>query len=190
MQTEKNEAPAVEEAITEAPAVAPEGEVEAPQAAAPPARVSRETESEALDIGWMTKEDWVRLGRDPNTHRSAEEFLKRGKEYLPIANAMRKKAEAKVHELEATVRDLPKQIEQSYADRFKRLEGMTRVALANQRERMWSEFEAKKREAVEAGDAQAYDRHTAEQRKVLSEFQPEAEVEEAIRAEPKPTPQP
>ncbi len=180
MQTEKNEAPLAEESVTEAPAIAPEGEIETSQAAALPAQVSRETENEARDMGWVPKEEWR---GSADAWRPADEFVKRGKEVLPIIRSNLERERRKTHELEAKIADLPKQIEQSYADRFKRLEGMTRVALANQRDRMWSEFEAKKREAVEAGDAQAYDRHTAEQRKVLSDFQPEAEVEEAIRAE-------
>lgn len=189
MIDETEEAPLTQEVTTETPAPAPEaaeGET-TPQTAAPPAQVSREMEDKARDMGWVPQNEWR---GSPDVWRPADQFVKRGEEVLPIIRSNLERERRKNHDLEAKMTDLPKQIEQQYADRFKRLEGMTRIALDKQRESMWGQFEAKKREAVEAGDTQGYDRLNTEQRKALAEFHADTEAEEPARAEPaKPTTQ-
>ena len=90
-----------QEVVTEAPAEPGETGTD-PPAAAPPPQVSPETETKARDMGWMPKEQWVRSGRDPEAHRPANEFLRRGEEVLPIIKSRAQKAEAKVHSLVRT----------------------------------------------------------------------------------------
>jgi hypothetical protein len=184
MSTDINEADVVtQEVATEAPALAPaeagsETHEESPSAAQA-AQVSPETERKARDMGWVPQTEWR---GSPDAWRPADQFVKRGEEVLPIVRSNLERERRKVQELESTVRDLPSKIraevEQSYAERFKRLEGMSRLALEKQREKIWHDFEEKKRAAVADGNMQAYDTYNQEQRRALSEFHAETEVEE------------
>ena len=186
MQTETQEAPLTQEVTPEAPPLSPESEVETPQTATPPAQVSRETEDKARDMGWVPQAEWR---GDPQVWRPANEYVRRGEEYLPIVNARARKAEAKVQALEAQLTDLPGRIkadiEKDYSDRFRRLEGMSRVALDKQRERIWADFEAQKRKAVSDANTDEFDRLTRDQHEALANFQPEREFESpAVTAAP------
>lgn len=46
-------------------------------------------EQQAMEQGWMPKEDWVAAGRDPDEHRSAKEFVDRGELYKSIHTTKR-----------------------------------------------------------------------------------------------------
>lgn len=47
----------------------------------------RNYEQEARDMGWVPLDEW---NGDPDNHRSAEDFVRRGEEILPIVNAQNK----------------------------------------------------------------------------------------------------
>jgi len=189
MSTEAENAEVLtQEVATEAPASTPAeagGEAhedEAPPAAQAPA-VSREMETKARDMGWVPQSEWR---GSPDAWRPADQFVKRGEEVLPIVKSRADRAERKVAELETTVKELPNKIraevEQSFNERLKRMEGMNRIALERQRESIWSQFEEKKRAAVADGNVQAYEKHVQDQHRALAEFQGEPEGEE--EAEP------
>jgi hypothetical protein len=136
-------------------------------------------ETKARDMGWVPQAEWR---GSPDAWRPADQFVKRGEEVLPIVKSRADRAERKVHELEATVKDLPAKIradlEQDYSARFKRMEAMNRIALDRQKETIWNQFEEKKRAAVADGNMQAYDKHLQDQHRALAEFQAEPEIED------------
>ena len=56
-----------------------------------------------MNDGFITKEEWVEKGRDPELWRSEEEFKKRGEEILPIVNANNKKLTQHVEDLKSDI---------------------------------------------------------------------------------------
>lgn len=110
---------------------------------APP---ERDFEAEAREMGWKPKDEWH---GDPDGWRDAEEFVKRGEEFLPYVRAERDRLK----------REREKQ-DKEFAERVKRLEATTRTALERQKAQHEAEVEALKarqRKAVEDGDTEAYD---------------------------------
>lgn len=174
---------------TEAPqqevvGIAVEGEAQ-PQAQSPEAyQASRDMEVKARDMGWVPKHEWR---GDPNVWRPAEDFVKRGEEVLPIVRSRLDRESARVKNLEAeisTIRD-------TYDERFRKLDGMTQVALNRQRAQIHQEYEAAKRRAVADGDMDRYDDLNTKQHQALSSFNPEAEAEQyAPKPQPKQAAQP
>ena len=123
-------------------------------------KVSKEDEREAREMGWRPKEEWK---GDADKWRPADEFVRRGREVLPIVNArLRRENEAKDAEIA--------RIRKESDERFTRLERMSRTALEKQRERLIHEFEAKKEQAVEAGDKDFYRAVQKEERETLKRF--------------------
>lgn len=51
---------------------------------AKPSGVVSKYETQAIDMGWVPKEDWVEAGHDPEDHRSAKEFVERDSLYKRI----------------------------------------------------------------------------------------------------------
>ena len=43
------------------------------------------TELQAMDQGWLPKDEWEAQGNDPNDHRSAKEFVERGEIYRSLS---------------------------------------------------------------------------------------------------------
>jgi hypothetical protein len=178
------------EVTPEAPPIAPDAGETEPQTAAPPAQDTPEEQSKALGIGWMGKSEWERLGRDPQQWRPAREFLRRGETYLRLIKAERDRLRSEVGALERTTAEKMAAMQAEFEKRIARNERMNGIALEKQREQIWHNFEEKKRSAVADGNMQAYDKLNQDQRQALSEFQPDAEVDERARAEPAKPPPP
>ena len=104
-------------------------------------------DTKARDMGWTPKDDFK---GDPANWRTAEDFVKRGEEFLPFIKKDRDKAQAEVKALKADVA--------KNAANFKKLEKMNQVALDNQRDQLTAQFSAQKRSAVEMGDTEAFDK--------------------------------
>jgi hypothetical protein len=132
-------------------------------------------EAEARKLGWSPRENW--RGRDEEFVEAAE-FVRRGKEVLPIVRSQVEKTRAENEALKRQLADTKAE----YDDRFKRTERMTQKLLEQQRTQMVAEFEAKKREAAAAGDTAAYDRVVASEQRAyakMAEKDPEADVKPA-----------
>lgn len=93
-----------EETVDKAPE-APEAQ-EAPQ---------RDYEAEARRDGWVNKEEWEAKGRDPNQHRSAQEFVEAGEKILPIIKGRLDKVEKEL----ARTKDLMKQKDRAALEALK-----------------------------------------------------------------------
>lgn len=135
-------------------------------------------EQKALDMGWSPLEKWK---GDPERWIEAEEFVRRGEEFVPFLKK----------DLAAT-RDEVKQLKemlQKQDDQLKRMSKTQEKALLKareqERERMMLEFERSKRMAAEAGDLETFDKLTEEQQKAQKlyqdhEKQPEIEKQPGI----------
>lgn len=150
-----------------------------------PAQISYETETEARSMGWVPQDEW-RGSKD--TWRPADEFVKRGKEVLPIVRSQLDREKKKVQELEKKINETADEIKAGYDERFKRLERMNTVALQKQADQIYRSFEQQKLAAVEQGDRKEYERLNTDQRQALidlqSGYEPEPEVEPVKKAEP------
>jgi len=144
--------------------------------------VSPEVESQARRWGWVPREQWRGASERWST---ADEFVRKGKEIVPIARDLLSKSEARVRELEQKIGESAAQ----FTDRIRRLEGMTQVALNKQRDQLWAQYEGLKAQAAEQADMARYHALTNEQARALQEFQPEAAIERNIRENPTPQPQ-
>src|SRR5688572_12359429 len=104
--------------------------------------VDPKIEAEAKEMGWKPKEAWK---GDPEGWRPADEFVKRGKEILPIVTKKLKDTEAALAKLKTET-----------AETIARSERMNATALKMQREQLESRYEALKMRAVEQGDTKGY----------------------------------
>ena len=106
-------------------------------------------ETEARSMGWVPLEEF----RGPKDQwRDASEFVERGKNVLPIVNSLLKKERAKTSQLETKM----ERLNAEWGEKLGRLERMSATALERQREQLIAQYEAKKEEAVERGDRDAY----------------------------------
>jgi hypothetical protein len=69
---------------------------ENPDVVATPPQADPELEREALDMGWIPKEQFR---GDPSQWRPAEEFVKRGREFMPILKARDRKNREEISQL-------------------------------------------------------------------------------------------
>jgi hypothetical protein len=119
-------------------------------------------EKEARALGWVPEGEWK--GDPPRSgFKSAEEFVQRGKEVLPIVNK-------RLTEENASLKDQIAQLKSETSDQIERMGRMSKVALDRQRTQIVAEFEAKKELAVETGDKAAYREADKGQKDALSEF--------------------
>lgn len=141
-------------------------------------RGESDVEERARRMGWRPKEEWE---GDPEKHRSAEEFVQRGEEMLPIVRSRAERAEREASEARQRIEAM----EQDYADRFARMERMSAIALQRQKQQIEARYADKMRSAVEYGDVETYDRLARQQQDELREFDAGAEKErETRRTEP------
>ena len=119
-------------------------------------------EAEARAMGWVPETEWK--GEPPKSgFKSAEEFVQRGKEVLPIVNAqLRKERDSLKDELSSLKRET--------AEKIENLSRMSKVALDRQRKQIETDFEARKEAAVETGDKAAYNEANKAQKDALAEF--------------------
>lgn len=113
-------------------------------------------EMEAREMGWVPRDEF----RGPDDQwRDAKEFVRRGKEILPIMRSQLSREKA--------ARESDRK---EFEDRLARMDKMTRLALDRQREQITSAFAEAKRRAVELGDVDAYDQLDKDQSKAMSQF--------------------
>lgn len=103
-------------------------------------------EERAREMGWRPKEEWE---GPEDKWREADEYVKRGEEFLPIVQARARALEDKI-----------KKQEEAYAARLQKIEEFNQRAMERQR----AEFEAEKkrlqeeeRQAVREADEDAYE---------------------------------
>lgn len=118
-------------------------------------------EAEAREMGWVPKDKF----RGPEDQwRPAEEYLKRGKELLPIVNAENRKLRKQLDDLKAEM-----------TETVANLGRMNKVALDRQRQQIEAQYEAYKERFVELGDTKNYRAADAQKRAALKDFDQAAE---------------
>lgn len=115
-----------------------------------------DTETRARAMGWVPKEEF----RGPEDKwRSAEEFVKRGEEDLPILRERNRDLSRKVASMEA-----------DFADKLSRLERMTATAIQRQRQDLEAQYEAALRSAAASGDVDRYDQLRRDKVQAVNHF--------------------
>ena len=170
MSTEQQQAAAEETPLSQVAGDATQDTTANTEAQTEGERADPAIERRARDLGWVPEAEWH--GDPPKGgFRSAEEFIKRGEEVLPIVN---KRLERELRqEREARERD-----KKDFADRVERLDKMSRMALQQQRSKIVEEFEAKQDVAAESGDVERVRALRKEQRETLAEFDKNAADDE------------
>lgn len=119
-------------------------------------------EAEAREMGWVPESEWK--GEPPKGgFKSAEDFVQRGKEVLPIVNS-------RLREENAKLADELDRLKRETTDKIARMERMSATALKQQRKQIEEQFEAQKEAAVEVGDKAAYKAADKAGREALAEF--------------------
>lgn len=123
-------------------------------------------EREARELGWKPESEWK--GEPPKGgFRSAEDFVQRGKEVLPLVNK-------RLTEENANLTAKLDKLERETADKITRMERMSSTALKTQREQIEAKYEALKEAAVDGADRKAYDAANKAQTEALKDFDEKA----------------
>jgi hypothetical protein len=85
---------------------------------------------QAMDQGWLPKEDWVAAGRDPEEHRSAKEFVERGELYKSIHTTKRELKQTQTA-LDALQRHHRYVFEKAHQQAIRDLRAEKRLAIRN-----------------------------------------------------------
>ncbi len=101
---------------------------------------SEAIEAEASKMGWTTKDQFK---GDPEKWRSADEFVERGKNMLPIVQAKVKRQEAQIDELTRTVKDFAEHMSKTEQRAY---------------DRALSDLKQQRKEALAAGDGDTFDK--------------------------------
>ena len=152
-QGEEELAPA--ETPPEEPRKAPEEPPERKEAEPP------DTEEKARQLGWRPKEEWK---GDPDKWVSAEEFVEKGEQLLPVMKRDRERLFGEVKELKQQLQDV---LTYHKEDR-ERMQKRMREEYA----RELADLKAKQRMAVEEGDTAAFD-DLEKQKEDLEQKRPE-----------------
>lgn len=107
----------------------------------------RDWESEAREMGWVPEDDFK---GDKRNWRPAQEFVKRGEEFIPFLKADKKKLEAQLAKERA---EADKRIE-----RLEKAQQRSIEALKKQHEKEVQQISVQMRKAVADGDVDAYER--------------------------------
>lgn len=124
-------------------------------------------EAKARDMGWVPQDEFR---GNPDNWRPADEFVKRGEEFLPFIKKDRDKFREKADGLEARLEKL----ESDHAQKLERLEHMSNVGIQELRSQYESQFAALKRQAVREGDEEAYDAYERQERDALADLDKKA----------------
>lgn len=134
-----------------------------PGESAAPVDPGNDTEVRAKAMGWVPKEEF----RGPEEKwRSAEEFVRRGEEDLPVLRERTRDLARKYTQAEERIA----RQEREFSERIARQEQMAAMALRQQRETLEAQYEQAKRDAVSMGDQQRYDQLNRDQRVALNNF--------------------
>lgn len=107
-------------------------------------------EARAREDGWMPESEWK---GDPAKWIPAEEFVKRGENFLPIVNAKLRKERERTAKLEADVNELREGNKQ-----FLQFHEQTLAKEKKEREKAIADLEAERKKAITEGDGDAFDR--------------------------------
>lgn len=129
-------------------------------------------EEKASAIGWRPKAEWK---GHPDKWVSAEEYLKRGEEIMPILKADREKLFGQVKELEQRVSDVMKY----HKDDRARIEARAKAEY----EQKLAELKAQTKEAVDRGDTEEWEKLEAK-REALRATAPIQATEQAVGTVP------
>lgn len=133
-------------------------------------------EQEARSMGWVPENEWK--GDPPKGgFRSAEDFVQRGKDVLPLVNK-------RLKEENAALSDKLAKLESETADKIARMERMSSAALKRQRSDLEAKYEALKEEAVETGDKAKYKEADKAGKEALADFD-KAASDQDDKKEPK-----
>ena len=131
-------------------------------------------EDRARQLGWHPKEEYK---GDPERHLSAEDFIKRGEEELPLLRSNLRK-------IQDDLAKQQKEFQQTTAEFKEWHESSVRQAKVEAYERAKAEIEAKKLQAVEDGDRDAYEAATKEESKLKAPDEPKKEEPKANDPDP------
>ena len=110
----------------------------------------RDFEAEARDQGWVPLEEF---NDAPGKWKPAEQFVKDGEEILPLVRAQNKKLQARLDTIEKELKsDFEKRL-----DRIEKAGKRSHEELKKRHEKELQTVKVKMREAVKAGDTDAYD---------------------------------
>lgn len=124
---------------------------------------SGEIETRARAMGWRPQDEF---NGDPSKWRSAEEFVQRGENELPVLRENLRRMTSTVSDLQSR---LSKQ-EQEHRASFERLDKMSSAALQRQKDTLEASYQAAMRNAAASGDVDAYDRLDVGRRQAVGEF--------------------
>lgn len=136
-----------------------------------------DAEAEARKLGWAPRDKW--RGR-PEDFVEADEFVKRGREVLPLVRSQFEKARAENEDLKRQIEDRTRDFE----DRIKRSERMAQKSLEMQRAQLVADFETQKRQAVINGDTEAFDRVSRQEQDTYRRFAEDNKAEAQASQKP------
>jgi len=134
-------------------------------------------EAEARELGWVPQGEFK---GDPSKWRPADEFVKRGREILPIVNAQNRKLQSEVRDLKGQI----SQKDQDYATRLERMERMNQITLEQAKDHIKREFSKEKRAAVREGDEERFTKLEVDEAAALTELDRRAAPPEKADAKP------
>lgn len=127
-------------------------------------------EAEARAMNWKPKDQWR---GNPDDWRPADEFVRRGKEILPIVQKRNRDLEARITKQQ-----------EDFDKKIANLERMSKVALDRQKSDILAKYEGLKEQAVERGDTKAYKQAAEGERDALKAFDDAAKAKEDEPAKP------
>jgi hypothetical protein len=113
-------------------------------------------EAEAREMGWLPKE---KFKGDPTLWRPADEYLKRGKELMPLMQAENRRLKKQIAE-----------VEERSAKTIENLGRMNKLVVQRLRKQIEAEYEEKMAKAVELGDKRLYSEANKGKNDALKEF--------------------
>lgn len=153
---------------------------------APEGEVPVTVEEEARAMGWHPLEEYR---GDPRRWTSAEEFVRRGREQLPILRDQNRRMAERLARQEPMLAEIPA-LREAFTSVKQGMDDMRKLAHRSDErgyQRALAELKSQRREAVESGDTAAFDR-VDQQIDVLETER--AEVAPAPAREPAPAPVP
>jgi hypothetical protein len=116
----------------------------------------------AREQGWRPKDEW---SGDPEQWKSAEQFVKDGKDILPIVQARADRLEERLAQVENTNREYHEFVKKS------------RAKDKQERDQLKEQLREARRKAVDEGDGEAFDNADASLRMIEAEDAKRQEVE-------------
>jgi hypothetical protein len=139
-----------------------------------------EVETRARAMGWRPQDEF---NGDPSKWRSAEEFVQRGENDLPVLRENLRRMTSQVTDLQSR---LSRQ-DQDHKATVQRIEKMSDTALQRQRDQLESSYANAMRTAAANGDIEQYQRLENGKAAAITEFdQQVSEVRAPVKTQPEP----